>query len=38
MLTVVLVEGCSGIQPFEKKMKFSREPIAFDDDDLEGTI
>ena len=38
VLTVVPVEGCSGIQPFEKKMKLARKPIAFDDNDLEGTI
>ena len=25
-------------QPQEKKMKFAREPLAFDDDDLEGII
>ena len=25
-------------QPQEKKMKFAREPLAFDDNDLEGTI
>ena len=38
MLTVLPVEGCSGIQLFEKWMKLARELIAFDDDDLEGTI
>ena len=38
MLTVVPVEGHSGVQPPDKKMKFAREPIAFDDDDLERTI
>ena len=38
MLTVVPVEGCSDNQPFGKKMKLAQEPIAFDDDDLEGTI
>ena len=38
MLTVVPVEDCSGKEPSEKKMKFAREPLAFDDDDLEGTI
>ena len=38
VLTVVPVEGHSSVQPPNKKMKFVREPIAFDDDDLEGTI
>ena len=38
MLTILPVEGCLGIQPFEKRMKLARELIAFDDDDLEGTI
>ena len=37
-MTVLPVEGCSGIQLFEKWMKLARELIAFDDDDLEGTI
>ena len=35
---MVLIENCQDEQPFEKKLKFTREPIAFDDDDLEGTI
>ena len=30
--------GCSSEQPTEKKLKFTREPIAFNNDDLEGTI
>ena len=38
VLAVVLVEDCLGKQPAEKKLKFTREPIAFNDDDLEGTI
>jgi len=38
VLTVVPVESCLDVQPLEKKMKFARKPIAFDDDDLEGTI
>ena len=38
VLTVAPVEDCSSEQPFKKKMKFSRKPIAFNDDDLEGTI
>ena len=38
MLAVVPVEDCSGKQPSKKKMKFTREPIAFNDDDLKGKI
>ncbi|XP_075665402.1 uncharacterized protein LOC142635073 [Castanea sativa] len=38
VLTVVPVEGCPGKQPSEKKLKLTPEPIAFNDDDLEGTI
>ena len=38
LLAVVLVESCSDKQPFEKKLKFTQEPIAFNDDNLEGTI
>ena len=38
VLTVVPVENHSDEQPLEKKMKFAREPFAFDDDDLEGMI
>ena len=38
VLTIVPVEGCSGIQPSEKKIKLARKPIAFDDNNLEGTI
>ena len=38
VLAVVLAEDCSGKQPAEKKLKFTQEPIAFNDDDLEGTI
>ncbi|XP_030949852.1 uncharacterized protein LOC115973746 [Quercus lobata] len=38
VLTVVLVESRLEVQPPEKKIKFAREPIAFNDDDLEGTI
>ena len=38
MLTVVLVEGCSGMQLFEKRLKFAWDPIAFNDDDLKGKI
>ena len=38
ILTVVPIEDCSGKQPSEKRMKFAREPITFNDDDLEGKI
>ena len=38
VLAVVLVEDYLSKQPTEKKMKFTWEPIAFNDDDLEGTI
>ena len=38
MLTVVPVEGNPDLQLLGKKMKFAREPISFDNDDLEGTI
>ena len=36
-MTVVPVEGNPDLQSPGKKMKFAREPISFDDDDLEGT-
>ena len=38
VLTVAPVANCLGKQPPKKKMKISQEPIAFNDDDLEGTI
>ena len=38
VLTVVLTKNCTGKQPFEKKLKFTRLAIAFNDYDLEGTI
>ena len=38
MLVVVPMESCTSEQPSEKKLKYTREPIAFNDDDLEGTI
>ena len=38
VLTIVPIKDCSGKQHFEKKMKFAREPLTFDDEDLEGTI
>ena len=34
VLTVVPIENCSDEQPFEKKMKFAQEPLAFNNDDL----
>ena len=38
VLTVVPVESCQDDQPSEKKLKFTQEPIVFNDDYLEGTI
>ena len=38
VLAVVPVESCPNIQPSEKKLKLIWEPIAFNDDNLEGTI
>ena len=38
VLAVVPMENCSDEQPSEKKLKHIREPIAFNDNDLEGTI
>lgn len=38
VLTVVPVESRLEVQPPEKKMKFAREPVTFDEDNLEGTI
>ena len=38
VLTILSVENCSDEQPLEKRMKFAQEPLAFDDDNLEGTI
>ena len=38
VLTMVPVEGNLDLQSPGKKMKFAREPISFNDDDLEGTI
>jgi len=38
VLAVVSAESSVGEQPSEKKLKYTREPIAFNDDDLEGTI
>ncbi|XP_075665337.1 uncharacterized protein LOC142635000 [Castanea sativa] len=37
VLTVVSVEGGASKQPPGKKPRYSRQPIEFDDDDLEGT-
>jgi len=38
VLTVTPKENCSGKQPPEKKIKISRVPIFFDEEDLEGMI
>ena len=38
MLAIVPEESYAGEQPSEKKFKYIWEPIAFNDDDLEGTI
>nr|XP_023890961.1 uncharacterized protein LOC112003025 [Quercus suber] len=38
VLTVTSVEGSTGVPPPAKRNKNAREPIAFDDSDLEGTI
>ena len=35
---MVSVEDSTGEQPSKKKLKYTREPIAFNDDDMEGTI
>ncbi|XP_075645283.1 uncharacterized protein LOC142616289 [Castanea sativa] len=37
VLTVVSAEGSASEQPPGKKPRYSRQPIAFNDDDLEGT-
>ena len=38
VLTVALVGDCSGKQLPKKKIRIGREPIAFGNEDLEGTI
>ena len=38
LLAVISVESSTGEQPSKKKLKCTWEPIAFNDDDLEGTI
>ena len=38
MLAVVSAESSVGEQPSKKKLKYTREPIAFNDDDLKGMI
>ena len=38
VLAVVPEESYAGEQPSEKKLEYTWEPIAFNDDDLEGTI
>ncbi|XP_075665715.1 uncharacterized protein LOC142635448 [Castanea sativa] len=37
VLAVVSAEGCAGEQSPGKKPRYTRQPIALDDDDLEGT-
>ena len=37
VLTVVLANNCREEQPPGKRVKYAREPIAFDDEDLERT-
>lgn len=34
---MVLVESFRDEKPFEKRMNYTQEPIAFNDNDLEGT-
>ncbi|XP_075663081.1 uncharacterized protein LOC142632590 [Castanea sativa] len=38
VLVVLPTEICTGKQPSEKKLRYIKPPIAFDDDDMEGTI
>ena len=38
VVAMVPVESCLDEQPSEKNLKLTREPIAINDDDLEGTI
>nr|XP_023914798.1 uncharacterized protein LOC112026346 [Quercus suber] len=38
VLAVVPTKNFTGEQPSKKKLKFIREPIAFNNDDLEGTV
>ena len=38
MRAVVSKESSAGKQSSEKKLKYTREPIAFNDDDLKGMI
>ena len=38
VLTVASTKSCASNQPPEKKLKYIQEPIAFNDDDLKGTI
>ena len=38
VLTIVSIENFLDEQPLEKRMKFAWEPLAFDDDNLKGTI
>nr|XP_023920358.1 uncharacterized protein LOC112031881 [Quercus suber] len=38
VLVVLLAKSSAGEQPSKKKLKYTQEPIAFNDDDLKGTI
>ena len=38
LMAVVSAESSMGEQPSNKKLKYTWEPIAFDDNDVEGTI
>ena len=38
VLAIAPKESCTDEQPSKKKLKYTREPIAFNDGDLEGTI
>ena len=38
VLAVVPAKSCTSEQPSKKKLKYTREPITFNDDDMEGTI
>ena len=38
VLTIEPIGNYSTRQPLEKKMKFGREPLAFNNDNLKGTI
>lgn len=37
-MAVVSAESCTGEQPSKKMLKYTQEPIDFNDNDMEGTI